>query len=470
MSVADLPSAVAAADALLARAVDACLLLDANGTIRFANRAAEQSAGVEAGELVGRSGAEFRPGPGRVWRDTALVDPGGAGLTLRILSGAEPAVAVRDPELLLNLLDNLPSGVMAFTSQNPADPGSLTPVYANEAMKTVTRVDMRRFLGQRMDVFARATVERGRAALLAEPLRTGKVRVLPLDYYAANQAVEGMPAAWVETRSFPTGANTVGIIVENVTSRVEHEAERTRMTGALERSNSELERFAYVASHDLQEPLRKIQAFGDRLKAHCAAALDDKGADYLRRMQDAARRMQTLIEDLLTLSRLAATPRAPTEIALDELVANVLRDLETRIEATGASVAHADLPVVFGDRSQLRQVFQNLVGNALKFQPPGQSPRVAITGRAVTTPLPGYELAVEDNGIGIDAKFAERIFEPFQRLHGLTEYPGTGVGLSICARVAALHGGRLTLDTAHSGGSRFVLFLPDRPPTQRDPS
>jgi light-regulated signal transduction histidine kinase (bacteriophytochrome) len=231
-----------------------------------------------------------------------------------------------------------------------------------------------------------------------------------------------------------------------------------------------LQSFASVASHDLQEPLRKIQAFGDRLRAKCAEQLSDQGKDYLERMQNAAGRMQTLIQDLLQLSRVTsrAQPFQPCDLGL--IVADVINDLEVRLEQSVGSVEVGELPTIDADPLQMRQLFQNLIANALKFHKPDVPPLVRIQSEQLTATdysLPGarppdriVRITVEDNGIGFDPKFADQIFIVFQRLHTKTEYDGTGIGLAVCRKITDRHGGSIVAQSAEGRGATFVITLP----------
>lgn len=248
-------------------------------------------------------------------------------------------------------------------------------------------------------------------------------------------------------------------------------AEERERAAAVEllRSNGELEKFAYVASHDLQEPLRKIQAFGDRLAKRCADQVGEQGREYIDRMLSSAGRMRRLIDDLLTFSRVATKTQPFTPVALTDVLADVAADLELRVAQAGARLEVDPLPTVDGDPTQLRQLFQNLVGNALKFQADGVPPvvRVSAVGwdalPAGADPPPpagaGWRITVADNGIGFEQQFADRIFEVFQRLHGRDRYEGTGIGLAICRKIVERHGGVITARSQPGRGAVFIIDL-----------
>jgi PAS domain S-box-containing protein len=231
----------------------------------------------------------------------------------------------------------------------------------------------------------------------------------------------------------------------------------------LERSNSELERFASIASHDLQEPLRKIQAFSDRLRDRFMVELPEPGRDYLERIRSAAKRMQDLINDLLMFSRLSAKGQTYSRVALTKVARSVLSDLEVRVEETGGKVNLGELPSIDADPIHMRQLLQNLIGNALKFSRPGVPPVVDITGEVV--PGPGGEgpmlrLVVADNGIGIEPRHHDRIFGIFERLHGRGKYEGTGVGLAVCRKIVEQHHGSITVTSVIDEGTTFTILLP----------
>jgi two-component system CheB/CheR fusion protein len=260
----------------------------------------------------------------------------------------------------------------------------------------------------------------------------------------------------------------------DITERKQAEAKLAVYTARLERSNRELQDFASVASHDLQEPLRKIRAFGDCLADSWGEALGEEGGDCVRRMQSAAGRMQTLINDLLTFSRVTSKARPFAEVDLGAVTREVVADLEVQIGQSGAAVEVGRLPTVEADALQMRQLLQNLIGNALKYRRQGAKPVVKVYGetaedggpREGEAPAPGAfcRILVEDNGIGFDEKYLDRIFTIFQRLHGRMEYEGTGIGLAVCRKIVERHGGSITARSAPQRGATFVVTLPVRQP------
>jgi PAS domain S-box-containing protein len=233
--------------------------------------------------------------------------------------------------------------------------------------------------------------------------------------------------------------------------------ERKLIEDRLRRSNKELEQFASIAAHDLQEPLRKVQAFGDRLQSRAGATLDTQSRDYLARMLASATRMRTLINDLLSFSRVTTKAQPFTSVDLDVLVREVISDLEVRLQQTRGRIDLVSLPVLDADPLQMRQLFQNLIGNALKFRRPEVPPVVTIESRRLGS---FWQIFVRDNGIGFEEKYLDRIFEMFQRLHGIEEYEGTGMGLAICRKIVDRHGGSITAVSVPGAGATFILKLP----------
>lgn len=257
-----------------------------------------------------------------------------------------------------------------------------------------------------------------------------------------------------------------GFVID-ITERKRSEEELARRAEELARSNAELVQFANVASHDLQEPLRKVQAFGDRLKTGYGDALGDQGRDYIERMQNAARRMQTLLADLLTYSRVSTRAQPFTRVDLRATVRSALSDFAAGIAETNGHVEVGDLPAIDADPVQMRQLMRNLIDNALRYHRDDVAPYVKITGRLVGDgeaphSEPVCEIVVEDNGIGFEQHYAERIFGMFQRLHGRDRYEGNGVGLAVCRRIVERHRGTITASSAPKRGSTFTVTLPAR--------
>jgi two-component system, LuxR family, sensor kinase FixL len=250
------------------------------------------------------------------------------------------------------------------------------------------------------------------------------------------------------------------VAISNITKRRRAEEKLEKKAEELQRSNLELELFAYAASHDLQEPLRKITIFGDRLRVHVGPMLDERGRDYLTRMENAAQRMKKLIDGLLELSRVNTRGSSYRRVSLSKVIEDVLSDLEVHIQETGATIEAGPLPDIEADPLNMRRLFQNLISNALKFCT--ASPRIIIKSR----PLDHlHEITIQDNGIGFDEKYLDLIFNPFHRLHARDTYEGIGMGLAICLRIVSRHHGTITAKSTPGQGSMFIITLPGR---QRD--
>lgn len=245
-----------------------------------------------------------------------------------------------------------------------------------------------------------------------------------------------------------------------ITQRKQAEEQLRTYARRLETSNRELQLFASVAAHDLQEPLRKILAFSDRLLGKYRSLVPEEGQMFLDRIQNSARRMQTLIDDLLSFSRVTTRGQAFVNVDLEQIVKDVLSDLEIRIEETKAKITCEGLPHVCADPLQMRQLFQNLLGNALKFHRLGVPPEIHVRGSRDNS---NHTITVEDNGIGFDEKYLDRMFAIFQRLHGRNEYEGNGVGLAVCRRIVERHDGFITARSTPGHGATFIITLPLQP-------
>ena len=260
------------------------------------------------------------------------------------------------------------------------------------------------------------------------------------------------------------------VSIRDMTIRRANEKKLMQTAADLRASNQELETFAYIASHDLQEPLRKIQAFGTRLASKYREDLRDEAKNYIDRMLDSAGRMRKLIDDLLSFSRVSIKEIHKQDVNLNTVVRDVLEDLDERLRTSGGHVQVEPLPIVRGDASQLRQVFQNLIGNALKFTRPNTSPEVRVQARPFDTlpknsevPVPagaGWRITISDNGIGFEPDYTERIFELFQRLHARSAYEGTGLGLAIVRKILTRHGAIITALSIANSGATFVIDWP----------
>ena len=358
-------------------------------------------------------------------------------LSMRSPESLEREVAERTRELkrekarLEAVLESIASGVLVARSD-----GSIT--LQNDAAAAL--------VGPEVD-----------ARTLADPIRDvleGRLESADCD---ATLAAEGAD----ETRFLQASARRVNdgddvedhdvvVVLTDVTSRVRTEKE-------LARSNKDLEQFAYVASHDLKEPLRMVSSFTTLLSQEYGEVVGEEGRGFIRHAVDGATRMGALIDDLLTYSRLGTRAAKHARVELDEVVADAMIDLRAAITAAEAKVEIGPLPAVVGDRGQLRQLFQNLIANAVKFGRPDSPPSVRVRGEVVDGDV---VVEVVDDGIGIAPEHHERVFRVFTRLHARDKFPGTGIGLAICERVAQAHGGELSLTSALGEGTTFRITLP----------
>jgi two-component system CheB/CheR fusion protein len=266
-------------------------------------------------------------------------------------------------------------------------------------------------------------------------------------------------------------ATTILLAIEDITERKLIEEKLRLYAVKVERSNRELQDFAQVASHDLQEPLRKILAFGDRIRSKAGESLDGECRDYLQRIFNAAARMQSLITDLMSFSRIATKGQPFVKTDLGLIAREVSNDLESSIEKTGGRVEIENLPTIEADATQMRQLLQNLISNSLKYHREGVPPVVRVYSQPLNSRSPEsmksgaltgqlFQVLVTDNGIGFDEKYLDRIFTVFQRLHKRDEYEGTGVGLAICRKIVDRHSGTITARSSPGHGTTFVVTVP----------
>jgi PAS domain S-box-containing protein len=245
-------------------------------------------------------------------------------------------------------------------------------------------------------------------------------------------------------------------VARDVTERKESEEAMRAISAELRRSNASLEQFAYIASHDLSEPLRSISGYAELLARRYRGRLDDDADRFIQHTVDGCHRMKTLIDDLLTYSRSGRSGELTAAVDCAEVMADVLVNLQGALAASGGEVEVGPLPVVAGDRGQVAQLWQNLIANALKFARPGVPPRVRVDAESRDGT---WVFSVADNGIGIEAAYRDRIFGMFQRLHPRDAYPGTGIGLAICMRIVEAHGGRIWVQDSTDAGTRFCFTV-----------
>jgi PAS domain S-box-containing protein len=410
------------------------------------------------------------------WRDKAGNIIGTFGVSRDITAIKEGEAALdRERSLLRTLIDNLPDLIYAKDVAGRkilANPADVKTCQCQTEAELIGKTDFDRypkdiaekFWADDKKVIQGQSVINREEYFLDEKGRKRWLLTSKLPLYNQNKEIMGL----------------VGIGRDITERRQAEQALRTseaklrQFTTQLERSNRELQDFAYVASHDLQEPLRKIVVFGERLKDK-GEQLDAESRDYLERMQKAAARMQTLINDLLTFSRVTTKAQPFAQVDLAEVAREVITDLEGRIEMVKGRVEAGTLPLIDAEPLQMRQLLQNLIGNALKFRRPEVPPVVKVAAQIITAPVPDggagetrklCQLTVSDNGIGFDEKYLDRIFNVFQRLHSRNEYEGTGMGLAIARKIALFHRGDITAKSKPGEGATFIVTLPVTQPKE----
>jgi signal transduction histidine kinase len=308
------------------------------------------------------------------------------------------------------------------------------------------------------------------AVLSAMVIRTAVTRPLEALAAACRRITQGDFSERIVPRG-PTDIRAIAADVEDMRQRIVDELEATQSARTqladqaleLQRSNAELEQFAYVASHDLQEPLRKVASFCQLIEKRYGDKLDERGTEYIAFAVDGAKRMQILINDLLTFSRVGRLNPTRAVVDLGVTLDDALENLDTAIAESGAEIVRQGVPLprIAGDPTLLTMVWQNLIGNAVKFKRDGVAPRIVIDCEQRPNESGGpWQLTVTDNGIGIPAEFADKVFVIFQRLHGRDVYTGTGIGLALCKKIIEHHGGSIWLDNSYVGGTRFRFTIP----------
>jgi PAS domain S-box-containing protein len=386
-----------------------------------------------------------------------------------IVASRSAVIDISDRKAAERALQESRAHLKALFDQSP------TPIFVKspEGKYLFVNREFERLHGTTDEAVRGKTAEEIFAAPLAERVRAQEKEVLSSRTAVETELVDQPDADGPHTYlsiKFPIlgplcNVVALGGIETDITDRKRAEVDVARHTAALERSNRDLEQFAAVASHDLQEPLRKIQTFGDRLAKLHHDELSDDGRDALDRMLSAAGRMQTLIADLLSFARVTTQAESFAPVDLSELTRRVCADLDLQIENAAAKVEIEPLPTIEADPLLISQLLQNLILNALKFRRDDQVPVVRISSRPRDQGAAGEhhcELLVEDNGIGFEAKYERRIFEVFQRLHGRSSYPGNGMGLAICRKIAEYHGGQISAEGEPGKGARFCVTLPIR--------
>ncbi len=378
--------------------------------------------------------------------------PGGPAPT------APPVLPERADTYFRALVEAAPDGIVAVDRAG-------TIVLVNAQVETMTGYTRDELLGQPVEILVPERFHQQHVADRERYTAAPRTRPMGAGLALAARRKDGSEIP-VEISLSPLGAGDnllVMSIIRDVTERRRAEAELRRtaarlaqQTAELERSNAELQQFAYVASHDLQEPLRMVASYTQLLARRYGDKLDADALEFIDFAVDGARRMQALINDLLAYSRVGTRGAefAPTDC--NAVVDQVLADLGAAIEDEHAVVTRGDLPTVLGDAGQLSQLFQNLIGNAIKFHGE-RAPRVAVAAERRDDE---WLFTVRDNGIGIEPEYADRIFVIFQRLHSRAEYPGTGIGLAICKKIVERHGGRIWMESTPGEGTTFYFTLP----------
>jgi PAS domain S-box-containing protein len=468
--------AVARQAALLDLAHDAVIVRDRDGHVVFWNKGAETTYGWSSEEAIGQHAHALFDLDGRTMEQVVehAQAEGAWQRELEHRTKAGARIVVESRLALQHGDDGGPTGYLEVNRDITARKDAERALRATE--RRVEQVLAELPVGVVVVDAARAPVYANGVAvsLLGERPEDGGIHALPIASALAGESTTAEVAIAGPGHSTPIPLRMRAVpllddagqvayalaVVEDVTAEREAEAALNRHMDELARSNRELEQFAYVTSHDLSEPLRSVAGFSHLLVEEAGDRLDETSKEFLGFVVEGIERMQVLIADLLTYSRAGRGDLRVVPVDLGDVAGRVCGSLARNIEETGAKLTVGDLPTVAGDDQQLEQVLQNLVANAIKFRRSGTAPVIEIAASRGTD---GWEVAVSDNGIGIEPRHRERIFQMFQRLHTRDEYEGTGIGLALCKKAIERHGGTIHVETAPGGGSRFVFTLPDAP-------
>jgi two-component system sensor kinase FixL len=489
--------------AIIDNAIDGIITIDTSGIIESANPAAAKIFGYKQEELIGKNVNMLMPEPDHGGHDQYLSNYLKTGHAKIIGIGREVRGKKKDGTtfpFLLGISEVLLEGKKIFTGIihditelkktetalkesesrinsiiNTAVDGIITinergiiEMMNPSSIKMFGHESADELLGKNVSVLMPEPDKSQHDGYLKNYHRTGQRKIIGIGREVTGLRKDGTTFPFVLSVSemLIDGKRVYNGFVHDITEQKLNEEKLRRYASELQRSNLELQDFAYVSSHDLQEPLRKIQAFGDRLKSKETEQLTEQGKDYVDRMLNAASRMQRLINDLLSFSRVTSKSQPFVKVDLNLIVKEVLSDLEISIEKNKAKISLEPLPVIEADPTQMRQLFQNLVSNAIKFRKENQNPEIKIYSKNIQkkahlTATPGdeiIELYFEDKGIGFDEKYLDKIFNIFQRLEG-QKYEGSGIGLAICRKIAIRHGGNITASSLPDKGAKFVVTL-----------
>ncbi|MBO0937442.1 PAS domain-containing protein [Fibrella sp. HMF5335] len=431
-----------------------------------------------SGKGMGMIFSDYAAKPGG-WFDSQLI-PIGDEVLMTCLNVTEQhdsqQVQKEQADLVSTIVTNSPVGLALLHPQHDASGNITAMVYrlVNQAFASLSGRTPDQLIDKRvLDLFPGLKGTEPYLRML-HVAKTGEYQRFTMPYYQDGAA------GWFENILVKRGDDVL-LCVTDVTERHNQQQQLETLNQALQRSNENLQQFAFIASHDLQEPLRKVQSFGALLRTQYADQLNEAGTDLIQRMELSARRMSMLIRDLLEFSRLSTRQDTSRPISLDRLIADIAEDLDLLIRETGGEIVVDPLPTLSGDPTQLTQLFQNLIANALKFYRTGYPPVVRLSYRQVSSeaiafnplfpklligpdatgkPRLYHEISVSDDGIGFDMKYTDRIFGVFQRLHGKGQYSGSGIGLAICRKVVENHGGAISVISQPDQGATFRVYLP----------